>query len=471
MPRYEHDVKTCRSIYGSVNSDYLWHQILPREDIPLAIPLHRDLRTYSAAEIQSHVLRALRLRSNWSQTSPVIKKWASPKLDDLGGSYDILKLVNNGSVLIAIKRSRHQNASMTLSAFLLDDIQSRRLLVHYSSSVLLKQFEATIDEDGKALVLTAAVSKGSAEVMQVYRSQFPETAYSSSTFETPYEYQLQQQGLFHKVSLHGSFAASVIMGHVPEGTTSVSAVLLVNWKAGDQITVFPSMAENVKEVDINIIPPYLIIIAASNTELRVILVPLSIIERGSYMETPSSSWKNRRSLPEFQTIRFPCMDFYDICISDNLSAGTFPAVSVIAFPSISREDIYQSKKAMLLRIDFEASPVHPTNSDEYPSPAGLSSVLKFFDVRMESFPEYVNLGTSGRRAIWLEQSFKSDYVQVVRMNCGGTHNEYPSLNILIPPEPQLPFKPSSCRALAFDEASGRVCFGSYKGELFILDYA
>jgi len=79
--------------------------------------------------------------------------------------------------------------------------------------------------------------------MQVYRSQFPETAYSSSTFETPYEYQLQQQGLFHKVSLHGSFAASVIMGHVPEGTTSVSAVLLVNWKAGDQITVFPSMAE------------------------------------------------------------------------------------------------------------------------------------------------------------------------------------------------------------------------------------
>jgi len=163
MPRYEHDVKTCRSIYGSVNSDYLWHQILPREDIPLAIPLHRDLRTYSAAEIQSHVLRALRLRSNWSQTSPVIKKWASPKLDDLGGSYDILKLVNNGSVLIAIKRSRHQNASMTLSAFLLDDIQSPRLLVHYSSSVLLKQFEATIDEDGKALVLTAAVSKGSAE--------------------------------------------------------------------------------------------------------------------------------------------------------------------------------------------------------------------------------------------------------------------------------------------------------------------
>lgn len=228
--------------------------------MPLAIPLHRGLRSYSATEIQSHVLRALRLRSNWSRASPTIKEWSSPKLDDLGGSYDILKLVNNGSVLVAIKRSRHHNASMALSAFLLEDIQNPRLLVNYSSPVLLKQFEATLDEDGKALLLAAAVSKGNTEyvfksysldissfkvsrVLQVYRSSIPGTAYSTSTFEVPYEYELSQQGLFHKVSLQGPFAASVIMGHVPEGSDSVSSVLLVNWKTGDQITVFPSLAE------------------------------------------------------------------------------------------------------------------------------------------------------------------------------------------------------------------------------------
>jgi len=157
--------QTCRSIYASVNSDYLWHQILPREDVPLAIPLHRDLRTYSASEIQSFVLRALRLRSNWSQSFPVIKKWASPTLDDHGGSYDLLKLINNGSILVAIKRNRHHYASMTLSAFLLEDIRSPRLLVHYSTPVLLKQFEATIDEDGKTLLVATAVSKGNAELV------------------------------------------------------------------------------------------------------------------------------------------------------------------------------------------------------------------------------------------------------------------------------------------------------------------
>lgn len=220
-------------------------------------------------------------------------------------------------------------------------------------------------------------------------------------------------------------------------------------------------------MDVKIIHPYLVIIAACNTELRVIVIPISIIERGSYMETPNISWKNRLSLPEFQSIRFPCMDFYDICVSDNTSVGSFPIVSVIAFPSISRDEIYQSKKAMLLRIDLDIPSHH--HGGECRGPAGLSSVMKFFDVRMESFPECASLGTIGRRAVWLEQSLKSDYTRVVRMNCGG--NDSPSLSVLIPPEPQLPFKPSSCRALAFDEASGRVCLGSYKGELFILDYA
>ena len=161
-------MKTCRSIYASVNADYLWHQILPREGIPLATPLHRDILSYSAAEIQSHVLRALRLRSNWSRDSPVIKEWASPKVDDLDGSYDILKLVNNGSILVAIKRNRYHNTSMSVSALLLEDIQTPRLLVHYSSPVLLKQFEATVDETGKSLLLAAAVSKGNTECVSHY---------------------------------------------------------------------------------------------------------------------------------------------------------------------------------------------------------------------------------------------------------------------------------------------------------------
>ncbi|KLO17184.1 hypothetical protein SCHPADRAFT_821770 [Schizopora paradoxa] len=464
--------QTCRSIYASVNADYLWHQILPREDIPLATPLHRDILSYSAAEIQSHVLRALRLRSNWSQDLPTIKKWASPKLEELDGSHDILKLVNNGSILVAIKRNRYHNASMTVSALLLEDIQNPRLLVHYTSPVLLKQYEATIDEAGKSLLLAAAVSKGNTEVLQIYRSLFAETAYSISTFEMPYEFELKQQGLFHKVSLQGTFVASVIMGHVPEGANNVSSILLANWETGNQITLFPPLNETIREnMDIKIIYPYLVIIAACNTELRVILVPIGVIEHGSHLESPNISWKNRRTLPDFQSIKFPCMDFYEICISDIASVGSFPILSVIAFPSISRDDIFQSKKAMLLRIKLD------TDSDdlrdyEHRDRTGLSGVMNNFDVRMESYPEYVSLGTTGRRAVWLEQSLKSDYTQVVRMSCSETPNDSPpSLKILIPPEPQLPFKPSACRALAFDEASGRVCLGSYKGELFILDYA
>lgn len=235
-------------------------------------------------------------------------------------------------------------------------------------------------------------------------------------------------------------------------------------------------------MNIKVLPPYLCIVAASTENAQVTLVPLSVIEYGSVLEQPMRSKAKQQDLPYFSHAIVPIMDFYDICISDNGGFGPYvppTSISLIVFPTLSRLDVRQSKKALLLRFaiyqpiakpEESASSVHCGKSaDARESSIELESSIPF-DIPVGSYPEYPCLGTTGRRGVWLEQSLKSDYVQILRLDYDPATNRPPSLNILLPPEPQLPFKPSSCRALAFDEATGRLCIGLYNGMIYILDY-
>ena len=206
-------------------------------------------------------------------------------------------------------------------------------------------------------------------------------------------------------------------------------------------------------------------------------------------------------LPPFPTSLVPLLDTYDICISSNTGYGPYvppTSISIIYFPSLSRLESRQCKKALHLR--FAVSDIH-----KYEQNASISSSIvghisndtlvantptislltsTYFDIPVGSYPEHAQLGSTGRRAVWLEQSLKSDYVQLLRLdfdpsaattalvdsNSNGGRLTTPNVNVLLPPEPQLPFKPSSCRSLAFDEATGRLCVGLYNGAIFVLDY-
>lgn len=245
--------------------------------------------------------------------------------------------------------------------------------------------------------------------------------------------------------------------------------------------------QNVDQIDLKILPPNLVIISASLYSLQIILVPLSTIELGGILESPAISKEKQHMLPAFPSISVPLMDFYDIYISDNINFGPYvPAtsLSVIIFPTLSRLEMRQSKKALHLRFTIDPgsgaseslrSPQSSSGLDSRRSakakpPAITLDASAPFDVPVGSYPEHLHLGTTGRRAVWLEQSLKSDYVQILRLDydpAGGM----PSVSVLLPPEPQLPFKPIACRALAFDEATGRLCVGLYNGTIYIIDYA
>lgn len=174
--------------------------------------------------------------------------------------------------------------------------------------------------------------------------------------------------------------------------------------------------------------------------------------------------QSHQSVP-FETWTVSLPNSYEICISDSINYGTHrppSSLSFLAFPSLSGTGRGQGKAAHVhLSIDTQSTDTTMHNVD----------ISTPFSVPTESYPELVQLGTTGRRAVWLEQSLGSDNVQLMRLDYSPTEMGVPRVNVLLPPDPGLPFKPSYCRALAFDEATGRLCLGLFSGELYILDYA
>lgn len=83
--------------------------------------------------------------------------------------------------------------------------------------------------------------------------------------------------------------------------------------------------------------------------------------------------------------------------------------------------------------------------------------------------ELVKIGTRGHRAVWLEHDWELQRFQLMKLSAPVGHGK-PSVGVLLHSDPELPFTPRECQSLAFDEVTGRVCLGLYKGDLYILDF-
>ncbi|EJD06573.1 uncharacterized protein FOMMEDRAFT_17082 [Fomitiporia mediterranea MF3/22] len=483
--------QTCRSLNGLTESDYLWHRLFPREELPLDLPPFVDFRKISAYELRASALRALKLRNNWSWKHPRVREINIVDLNTspYDGGLDELKLLNGGSILLVIRRDRHsQRPIMFVSVFNLINARRPQLAAQLSLSASMKDFDACLDPEGTRLILAASVHKVDAEALEVYSIPLPLDTPSVCTgaHELAYSFELIDGGLFHKVSIHGDFLAGSFIDQPFVAGVQSSHVLVVNWKTRQQITITPPAISSFDQLDIKVLPPYLGIVAASVDNFdnaQVTLVPLSVIAYGSELEEPEKSEAKQRTLPQFPHAIAPIMDFYDIVISDNTGYGPYvppTSLSLIVFPTLSRLDVRQSKKALHLRFSISHVPGPISTNPEADAPSEPSEEVPCTSIQLEksvpfeipvgSYPEYPQVGATGRRGVWLEQSLKSDYVQLLRLDYDPTTNQAPSVSVLLPPQPQFPFKLSSCRALAFDESTGRLCVGLYNGSVYILDY-
>jgi len=71
--------------------------------------------------------------------------------------------------------------------------------------------------------------------------------------------------------------------------------------------------------------------------------------------------------------------------------------------------------------------------------------------------------------VWLEHDWELQRFRLMKLSAPVGHGK-PTVGVLLPPDPELPFSPRECQSLAFDEVTGRVCLGLYTGDLYILDF-
>ena len=92
-----------------------------------------------------------------------------------------------------------------------------------------------------------------------------------------------------------------------------------------------------------------------------------------------------------------------------------------------------------------------------------------FSVPPETHAVHVKLGATGCRAIWMEKNLESDDERIMRLSFDPSRSSM-DVSVLLPPVPDLPFKPNECRSMDFDDIVGRVCIGLYNGDIYVLDY-
>jgi hypothetical protein len=160
----------------------------------------------------------------------------------------------------------------------------------------------------------------------------------------------------------------------------------------------------------------------------------------------------------------PSLSFPDFAISDSINippVGRCSRLSMVAF------DVRGSRAGGGHLVHFCTEDVNNNGK-----PADQPKIIEpqKFTVPGSTSIEVVKIGTRGHRAVWLEHNWELQQFRLMKLSAPVAGHGKPSVGVLLPPDPELPFTPRECQSLAFDEVTGRVCLGLYTGNLYILDF-
>ena len=169
----------------------------------------------------------------------------------------------------------------------------------------------------------------------------------------------------------------------------------------------------------------------------------------------------------FDVTPIPGLSFPDFAISDSINippAGRCSRLSMVAF------DVRGSRAGGGHLVHFRTEDTM-NDDDQLPNQPRIIEPRRF-TVPGSTSIEVVKIGTRGHRAVWLEHNWELQQFRLMKLSAPqAVKHGKPSVGVLLPPNPELPFSPRECQSLAFDEVTGRVCLGLYTGNLYILDFA
>ena len=170
----------------------------------------------------------------------------------------------------------------------------------------------------------------------------------------------------------------------------------------------------------------------------------------------------------------PIVFSYNVTPIPSLSSPDFAISDSINIPPVGR-----CSRLSTVAFDARGSGVggghlvhfctEDVNEDGRPPTQPETVEPRKFSIPGSTSIEVVKIGTRGHRAVWLEHNWELQQFRLMKLSAPVGHGK-PSVGVLLPPDPELPFSPRECQSLAFDEVTGRVCLGLYTGVLYILDF-
>ncbi|KDQ59271.1 hypothetical protein JAAARDRAFT_57193 [Jaapia argillacea MUCL 33604] len=478
--------QTCRVLHVVGSLDYLWHQLASNLGLALDVPPDRTLSSLKGAEIQQTAVEALRLERNWQKATSRIKRLTPVRYGIADMSIDEMQLSCGGRWLVTAQRNRLRGRiSTTITIWSLKDITDVYRAACFEAPGYFYQYAARISRDEAIALVALTVMMNSEELLQIYEVPLGERLASDySILDQP---RLRNRigkphgaaGIFYHVSICDNLVAASLV-EVSVGPNTTHRVCLINTLTDAQCWINIQPKECLSRWEMRLFSDQIVFVGSMDDALvvRTYNLPICMLMKGhgrmsSYTPVGQTFQQDDLGDPILDCVvaKLPqAMTFFTSKASELLgspSSTTPPTLTFLTFRFLEGVPSRLYAARVPLRCTKSTNCTkghnHGTRFAVSPSIAMVPSAQT---------AERVQIGVEGRRAVWLDRNLETEEVKVMKLSAlstNGISSTY-KVGVLLPEYPVLPFRPSACRSLAFDEVTGRLCLGLFTGEFYVLDF-
>ncbi|KIP08201.1 hypothetical protein PHLGIDRAFT_386921 [Phlebiopsis gigantea 11061_1 CR5-6] len=463
--------QTCRGLHALGSSDYLWHRLVERSDLPLDIPADTPMAQLPSEELQRLAIRAIRLQLNWRRPSSKIRRTTSlPVPSD--SLFELLQFVPGGSWLLVVqgvlRRFEHRNYTRA-SLWDLSDIEHTRCAVMFEFIGKHRGSAVNMSDGGSTATIVIALNNGDKDFMQIRSvsidattdaldpmSPLPLMITSRRLDVPPLPSDDHATALIEGLSVWENGLVATVAVIAPDQEIT-SRVLLADTRAGAAGWMLNGPDQPIPLPQARLTHHRMVVFGYLRQDfvVRIYGLPPWLAHAGYRLSQEESlddiSWGpliTHHSYPlgnsMMDTVHIPpvSVDFLTIMVFNEADLSQ-PLARVVRFPLMVGQ-----------------------------GPFKLQVVCTRVPLPLDTSIRSVSIGTTGRRAVWMEHNLETTRSRLMKLELGGTQDSTLELShgILLPSDPPLPFSTDFCHSLAFDEATCRLCLGLFDGRLHVVDF-
>ncbi|CAL1716715.1 unnamed protein product [Somion occarium] len=461
--------QTCRVLHAFGSTDYLWHRLIERFDLPIGIPSDVPIHALSSDELQRQTIKAIKLELNWRRAVPSIKQ-SRMILGPNREPFAHMELLREGNWLLTAQR--YHRLLMTrfttrMSVWSLKDVHQPYRVFSVEISGTYRSSTMALHHSSSFATLIVAFNEEDQELQEIHTFPLRGDSYSKAVtspsvlkrLKLP-PYTVPGYRVIQDVVLADGIIATTVAIFGDQGGVSFH-ILLASASKGLSQWVDPQFSQDLGSLKVRMHDKQIFILGqkSNTTIVRVYKLPQYVLgwdsattlnDATSLVDLGSVVSEYSYSLPKGM-----------ISMTDELHVPrqfrlTIPIVMFDIAGAVIRGTREQSSGCA---ISFPYGR-HGSNEEV------TCTLLPCPDATSQQLGQ---IGATGHRMVWLEHDLETGRNRVMKFSM-ATERRKSIHGVLLPTQPHLPFALDACNALAFDEVSGRLCLAFYDGSLHVLDF-